>query len=478
MRTRSITVRLIALLAFCAIVCAAVSGSDAVSSSKPGLTMRLTKTTFSKAEAGKVKLVYRLNSKADSLTLKLYRKTGGKWAKLRAIRSSGHFTGVRKRTIKSLFGRKSISVARYRIDLKADAKTVSKRFRVKAKPATAPSNSLPSGVPSTEIPDDPLPPTPPSPDPTPDPPAPDPGPDPPAPGDTSAPSSPVKLVFIHHSTGAGWLSDTKGGLGIALRDNNYYVSDTYYDWGPSVSSDLYIGDLTDTGQWWTWFRSPNSSTYLDALYNEFERWPASPYSRMASDPAPARENEIVMFKSCFPNSNINGNPNDAANSSGTNPLRGAGATSVNMTVANVKGIYNDILEYFATRPDKLFVLIASPPLRDVDTTQARADNARAVADWLVNDWLDGYSLNNVAVFDYYNVLTSNGGSASTNDIGAASGNHHRWLNGGIEHITGTANNFLAYPTTDSHPSAAGQQKATAEFVPLLNYYYHRWANAR
>jgi len=27
-----------------------------------------------------------------------------------------------------------------------------------------------------------------------------------------------------------------------------------------------------------------------------------------------------------------------------------------MTVANVKGIYNDILTYFATRQDKLFIL--------------------------------------------------------------------------------------------------------------------------
>jgi hypothetical protein len=32
----------------------------------------------------------------------------------------------------------------------------------------------------------------------------------------------------------------------------------------------------------------------------------------------------------------------------------------------------------------------------------------------------------------------------------------------------------AYPDGDSHPTPAGNQKATAEFVPLLNYYYSRW----
>jgi hypothetical protein len=75
---------------------------------------------------------------------------------------------------------------------------------------------------------------------------------------------------------------------------------------------------------------------------------------------------------------------------------------------------NDILSYFATRQDKLFVLIVSPPLLANDTDAAHAANARAVANWLVNDWLAGYPYNNVAVFDFYNVLTSNGGNTNTN----------------------------------------------------------------
>jgi hypothetical protein len=42
------------------------------------------------------------------------------------------------------------------------------------------------------------------------------------------PEEPVRLIFIHHSCGSNWLSDSNGGLGIALRDNNYFVSDTNY----------------------------------------------------------------------------------------------------------------------------------------------------------------------------------------------------------------------------------------------------------
>ena len=37
---------------------------------------------------------------------------------------------------------------------------------------------------------------------------------------------------------------------------------------------------------------------------------------------------------------------------------------------------------------------------------------------------------------------------------------------------------LAYPSGDDHPSEKGSQKATGEFIPLLNVFYHNWkANA-
>jgi len=80
----------------------------------------------------------------------------------------------------------------------------------------------------------------------------------------------------------------------------------------------------------------------------------------------------------------------------------------------------------------------------------------------------------VAVFDFYNVLTSNDGDSHVNDLGSSDGNHHRWWQDEVQHIQTVDNNLAAYPTSDSHPNQAGNQKATAEFVPLLNVYYHRW----
>ncbi len=283
----------------------------------------------------------------------------------------------------------------------------------------------------------------------------------------AAPASPLKLVFIHHSTGEGWLADEQGMLGITLRDNNYFVSDTNYGWGPDS-----IGDNTDIGHWWTWFRGPRRDTYLTALFNESGQ--NCSYSRLDTDPG--GENQIIMFKSCFPNSQLGGHLSDPP-TTGNNPLRGQDASSEYMTVANAKGIYNDILAYFVTRQDKLFIVITPPPLVEKSTDPEAAANARAFCNWLVNDWLSGYPYSNVAVFDFHNVLTSNGGNEQTNDLGVAPGNHHRWFSGAVQHVQSLADNYSAYGSDpyDSHPTAAGGQKASAEFVELLNVFYHRWA---
>jgi hypothetical protein len=278
---------------------------------------------------------------------------------------------------------------------------------------------------------------------------------------TAPPASPVKLIFIHHSTGEAWLADGHGGLGMALRDNDYFVSDTNYGWGPDS-----IGDTTDIGHWWTWFRSPDAPTYLSALYSESGQHCG--YSRLAADPG--GPNEIVMFKSCFPNSQLAA-PESPVPDIGANPLKGQACGGSAFTVANAKGIYRDLLGYFGAHPQKLFVAVVAPPVASPDTP-----GGRALADWMVDHWLQdaGYTTGNVLVFDYYNVLSSKTG-AGENDAGQASGNHHRVWNGAVQHKADDGADRLAYPSgTDSHPNTAGDQKATAEFVPLLNAAYNAW----
>jgi PKD repeat protein len=293
------------------------------------------------------------------------------------------------------------------------------------------------------------------------------------------PSETVRLVFIHHSTGENWLVDENGGLGIALRDARYFVSDTNYGWGPADTDVGYdtIGDHTDIGHWYNWFSGPHRNGYMTALYAHGDTWCG--YSRREDDPG--GENRIVMFKSCFPNSNLSGSPTDPIPPIASNPLKGNDSGSEQMTLANAKGIYVEILKYFATRQDKLFVVVVQPPLSRDESDAEHAANARALATWLQRDWLADYPYRNVFVFDFFDVLTSNGSSTRTgddaaNDAGWADGNHHRYRNGAIEHLQTVANDHSAYRSDrwNSHPTQAGNRKAVAEFVPLLNIAYHCW----
>lgn len=279
------------------------------------------------------------------------------------------------------------------------------------------------------------------------------------------PAQPTRLIFVHHFTGENLLADDNGGLGIALKNNRYYTSDTNYGWGPDG-----IGDLTDIGHWWLWFRGPRSAVILKALFAE--RGQNALYCRLPV--APAGPNSIILFKSCFPNSALQGKPLAAIPPIASNPLKGQDSGSSAHTVANAKGIYVSLLDYFRTRQDKLFVVLTAPPLSD----PSYSANARIVNEWLTTTWLKNYPYHNVAVFDFYNTLTTNGGNPNLNDLGKATGNHHRWWAGLIQHKTNGDNdanpNVLEYPSGDDHPSRAGNLKAVAEFLPWLNVQYHCW----
>jgi len=253
-------------------------------------------------------------------------------------------------------------------------------------------------------------------------------------GDANPPDRLVKLIFVHHSTGENWLTDGYGNLGQTLAENNYYVSDTNYGWGPNG-----IGDRTDIPDWEEWFRSDNTAAYMEALLDEGEQH--ADYTRTGADPG--GENEIVMFKSCFPNSDLEGSPNDPPSVDGW------------LSVGHAKYVYNEILNYFGQHPEKLFLVITAPPLRD----RGNAANARAFNLWLLNDWLDenDYPYNNVAVFDFYNVLTGKDG-------------HHTFEDGQEIHQV-ASKDTLAYPSGDDHPSKKGSQKATnSTSLPQMGEY--------
>ncbi len=281
--------------------------------------------------------------------------------------------------------------------------------------------------------------------------------------DTSPPSGTVRLVFVHHSCGSNWLSASNGGLGDELGKNHYYVRDTNYGWDAPENTD--IGSSTDIGHWYTWFADTtvqgNAVARRDNILGALYTTNAATSGLYTPITDPGGENEIIMFKSCFPNSNVRSD-------NGTTPsqLFGQSSGSSAHTLSNCKAVYRELLKYMKTRTDKMFVVVTAPPLVSGSTDATRAANARALNDWLVHDWLSpaegDWENRNVYVFDFFNVLTDEN-------------NHHRVYDGAIQHDTSHGNDYAAYGQGgDSHPNSTGNRKSTAEFVPLLNVWYHRW----
>lgn len=215
------------------------------------------------------------------------------------------------------------------------------------------------------------------------------------------------FIFIHHSCGNDWL---KNGLHDALlakayinrRNDMGYGTDAKPDPGRPDSLRLegkLPGDRTDMNHWICWFND-----YLGELKRH--------------GTADGSVNRIIMFKSCFPLSDVGSDgvlPGD--------PFAGE------RTLANYKAVfrhadgpgktytrngvtYKPLEDIFAANPDTLFIFVTAPPLHYAPQDWSSNDSARRARqfnNWVKTEWLDSYNkahpgLNNVAVYDWFDVL--------------------------------------------------------------------------
>ena len=233
------------------------------------------------------------------------------------------------------------------------------------------------------------------------------------------------LLFIHHSCGSNWLSS---GLHSALLSKDFidernditYGTDVLPDSGRPDSLGSTPGDRTDMNHWIRWFND-----YLQGI---------------KSNGAETGYNRIVMFKSCYPISNVSAD--------GTEP---GDPFSSSQTITNYKAVYRHptgpgnvyssggqdykpLEDIFAENSGVLFIPVTAPPLNYGSTTDANAHRARVYNNWLKTDWLDSYNaahpgLNNVAVFDWFDLLAYPDNHAShpnrlREEYGGATGDSH------------------------------------------------------
>lgn len=233
----------------------------------------------------------------------------------------------------------------------------------------------------------------------------------------NCPAAQEKLLFMHHSCGENWLID---GLRDALQAKGIEVHDATY--GDA------IGEDTDVCHWYPKFKGQ-----LEQIFT-FNTHPDTHYQD-------GSQNDIIMFKSCFPNSDIieEGNPATAT------------PDDCEKSMASYKASYNALVDIFAAHPDKLFIIVTAPPLLARETSPAAAGRARQFNVWLATEYLSNYrektGLRNVAVFDFFSVLADEKGFLRKD---------------------------LASNPSDSHPNVSANKKATALFLPFIDSALAQW----
>lgn len=216
------------------------------------------------------------------------------------------------------------------------------------------------------------------------------------------PHKKLSLLWLHHSTGDYILK--KGKLKKALKNNNIDFYDINY--GEAKVDDYVIGDHTDPHDFPKNFNTTK-------LFDIIKSWELT---------GSKKQHDIIMFKSCFPASNIKNE----------------------QMLKDYKNYYLSMLPTFKKHPEILFIAMTPPPLVKGVTTPENAKRARIWSKWLKEDY--AYRLNNVKVFDLFDSLSIIEGKPDEN----------------------TLTPQFAESKEDSHPTRKGGQAVTRLFIPWLN----------
>jgi hypothetical protein len=189
----------------------------------------------------------------------------------------------------------------------------------------------------------------------------------------AAQDDPIRIIFMHHSTGAGliWQGGAREGLterGYEFWDHGYNDEGLTDATGEKLGLNWDVpGDNTDPDGWYAIFNQPVGDP------------PDNTFSHML-------EYDVIIFKSCFPSSDIQSEEQ----------------------FETYRDYYLSIRDVIDEHPDKLFIPFTTPPLVPNATTPENAARARRWSEYLTSDeYLDGHP--NIVVFDIFGLLADEDG---------------------------------------------------------------------
>jgi hypothetical protein len=212
----------------------------------------------------------------------------------------------------------------------------------------------------------------------------------------------TNVFFLHHSVGNNLINQGN------LREQFQQAGIDFWDQGYRYDG-MRGPDGQDTG---FWYPVPGDNTDPDGLARVFAQQPRRlPVNALSG----LLQHEVIIFKSCYPNSSING------------PEQ----------LASLQQMYLGMRATIEQHPDRIFILLTTPPLNPAETQLEQARYARALSEWMLSDEFVG-DLENLYVFDFYSLLAENDpASAEYGMLRAA------YRNGADSHPNAAANQAIA-----------------------------------
>jgi len=189
------------------------------------------------------------------------------------------------------------------------------------------------------------------------------------------------IVFVHHSTGnnlirEGNLKEVFGNAGYELWDHGYNEQGLRGPDGNGTNYNYNIpGDNTNPGGFNRLLNQPEYSIPINA------------YSSLL-------QHDVLVLKSCFrPTNNIRSDEQ----------------------LEQYKIWYLEMRAEMDQHPEKVFIIVTTPPLNPAETNQQEASRAREFSEWLQSDeFLSGHP--NIYTFDYFDILAVNDLSSAENNM--------------------------------------------------------------
>jgi hypothetical protein len=176
------------------------------------------------------------------------------------------------------------------------------------------------------------------------------------------------IIFLHHSVGQNLIHQGNVRQNFVAQGYNFWDHD--YNW-PGLTD-------PEGNQKGYSYAVPDDNTDIAGLNRIFNQ---KVYSLPVNTLSGLLQHEVIIFKSCYPNN----------------------AISSEEQLAQDREYYSDIGRVIDAHPDKLFILVTTPPLTPAETNQEEAIRASKLAAWLSSDEFKKDHAN-LYVFDLYSNL--------------------------------------------------------------------------